>query len=104
MSSPHRSLLELLLPLGRADHALVLGSACPERLRPGVGDAGGELLDLVVVAPAEAERGRAWLDSALDECARRLARHGIAYLILPRGSRRRAKRRLSARGLAVEGA
>jgi hypothetical protein len=104
MSSPHRSLLELLLPLGRAENALVLGSACPERLRPAVGDAGGELLDLVVVAPGEAERGRAWLDSALDECARRLGRHGIVYLILPRGSRRRARRRLSTGGLAVDGA
>jgi hypothetical protein len=99
-----RSLLELLLPRGRSARALVLGSACPERLRPAAGDDGDEPLDLVVVAPGEAERGRDWLDRAIDECGARLDGDGIAYLILPRRSRGRARRRLRAHGLAVEGA
>lgn len=102
-SSRRRSVLELLLPRGRAARALVLGSACPERLRPAAGDA-GEPLDLVVVAPDESERRRAWLDRAIDECSTRLDPDGIAYLILPRRARRRAARRLRARGLAIEAA
>ena len=99
---PRRSVLELLLPQGRAARALVLGSGCPERLRPAAEDAGDGPLDLVVVAPGETERGRPWLDVAIDECATRLDRDGIAYLILPSGSRRRARRRLLSRGLVLE--
>lgn len=98
-----RSLLELLLPRGQAVRAVVLGSACPERLRPvNAGAEGDAPLDLVVMAPTVAEGGRAWVAEAIDRCAARLDPDGIAYLLLPRHLRRRARRLLRTHGLALE--
>jgi hypothetical protein len=97
-------LLELMLPVGRADTALVLGSACPVRLRPAGGAQGTEgLVDLAVLAPtpAECERGD-WLDEAIATCVDRLAADGLVYALLPRRLRSRAGARLTAAGLVTE--
>jgi len=97
-----RSLAELLLPDGAAERALVLGTGCPDRLRPQAGPAGEDgAHDLIVVAPGSDELGRSWLDRALDVCSVRLAPDGIAYLLLPRRARLRARRELRRRGLTV---
>ena len=98
-----RSLLELLLPDGRAARALTLGSACPPRLRPHATPVDGEPVDLVVLAPTKAECRRAgWLAEAADTAAARLASDGVVYALVPRGPRLRAWRLLRARGLRAE--
>jgi Phosphotransferase enzyme family len=96
-------LLELLLPAGHADGALVLGSACPPRLRPpGVRGDGGSV-DLAVLAPTQDECEQSgWLEQAAATCAERLAPDGVVYALLPRPWRARAGARLKAAGLAVE--
>lgn len=97
-----RSPLELLLPGGCASSALVLGSACPERLRPAAAAPGEGPVDLVVVAPAAAESGRVWLTHAIDECVDRLEPDGVAYLLLDRRDRTSARRLLRERSLFLE--
>src|SRR5688572_842560 len=98
-----RSVLELALPAGRAARSLVIGEACPAGLRPqnGPGSDGGPV-DLVVVAPSEAERGGAgWLEGAVAACAERLHPDGIAYLLVPPRARMRARSLCAERGLAL---
>jgi hypothetical protein len=97
-----RSLLELLLPGGAAARAVVIGSACPDRLRPSASSATeAGPVELAVVAPGPEERGGLWLDHAVDVCSARLAPDGIAYLLLPRRDRVRAWRALRGRGLEI---
>jgi Phosphotransferase enzyme family len=96
-------LLELLLPAGRAETALVLGSACPPRLRPTAAQHEGGLVDLAVLAPTEAECEQDdWLEEAAATCAERLTPDGLAYALLPRRWRAKAGARLKAAGLVVE--
>ena len=103
---PRLSLLELLLPGGRAERALVLGSACPPRLRPafsGLDGSGHEPAELVVIAPDEAERTRAgWLADAVATCGARLAPDGLAYVLVRRDQRSEARTLLDAQGLQTE--
>lgn len=95
------TLLELLLPEGRASGAAVLGSGCPPRLVPRAG--GAAAADLVVLAPTPQELALpGWLDDAAAICVRRLAPDGLAYVLAPPRARRRAAHRLRARGLVVE--
>jgi hypothetical protein len=97
-------LLELLLPTGRAESALVLGSACPPRLRPVATVRGdGGLVDLTVLAPtpAECEEGE-WLAEAVATCSERLAPGGLVYALLPPRWRARTRARLKGVGLAIE--
>ncbi|MFP5362540.1 MAG: hypothetical protein ACLGI5_07400 [Thermoleophilia bacterium] len=95
------TLLELLLPAGRARGALVLGAGCPQRLRPR--ECAGGAVDLAVLAPAAGELAApGWLDGAVAESATRLAPDGLLYALLPPGARRRAARALRARGLVVD--
>jgi Phosphotransferase enzyme family len=97
------TLLELLLPGGRAGSALVLGSGCPERLAPAVGAGEGEgQVDLAVLAPSRSELERDdWLAGAAATCAARLAPDGVAYALVPRRWRSRARARLKAAGMAA---
>ena len=99
---PRRSILELLLPGGRAANALVLGDGCPERLRPAAPDGGAESCALVVVAPSGAEVDRGWLSDSIERCAEALAPDGVAYVLVPRRARFRARRLLHSRGLVLE--
>lgn len=97
------ALLELALPRGRADRALVLGSGCPPRLLPPAGGADSEPADLIVMAPTAAEAARpGWLERAADTCAAGLSPHGMVHLLVDRRSRWRARRLLRRRGLVVE--
>jgi aminoglycoside phosphotransferase len=100
MTLPARlSLLELLLPAGRARSALVLGAACPGRLRPAVGGT-DEQPDLIVVAPDPSEAGsRDWLEHAVATCAARLGGEGLAYVLADPRTRRRVRRLLRRAGL-----
>ena len=102
MEGPQRlSLLELLLPGGRAAQIQVIGSACPAALAAPAGTRGaGEPPDLLVIAPSDAEsREPGWLTTA---CGGSLSEEGVAYLLVPRAHRRRARGLLRVRGLEVE--
>ena len=96
-----RGILELLLPAGRAEQTLVLGGGCPERLVPSSPEGAGPY-GLVVVAPAGDESARAWLGEAVERCAAGLHPDGVAYVLVPRGTRLRARRLLRSRGLVLE--
>lgn len=96
-----RSILELLLPGGRARQALVLGRGCPERLVPSSREGHGPY-GLVVVAPSRDEAARAWLAEAVERCAAGLHPDGVAYVLVPRRNRLRARRLLRSRGLVLE--
>ena len=98
---PRRSILELLLPGGRAERALVIGDGCPELLRPSSPE-GAEANGLVVVAPSGDEAAHSWLAEAVERGAAALEPDGIAYVLVPRGHRRRASRLLRSHGLALE--
>jgi len=99
--------LELLLPEGVARGVLVLGSACPPRLRPATTDLhrdeAAEATDLVVIAPGAGElREPRWLESAVERGADVLSRDGLVYVLVPPRSRRRARALLRKRGLDPE--
>jgi Phosphotransferase enzyme family len=93
-----------MLPAGRASSALVLGSACPERLTPAPGESPDDAtVDLIVLAPTDPEAADTrWLERAAAACEARLAADGIAYALLPRRRRRGLRRLLRARGLRFE--
>jgi hypothetical protein len=97
--------LELLLPAGRANRALVLGSGCPEHLWPAAAPAdASEPVDLVVIAPTEAEcEAEDWLAHAATSGDERLARDGVTYALVPRRWRSRARKLLARQGLEIEG-
>lgn len=99
------SLLELLLPGGRASAAVVLGTACPSRLRPASeapATRSGQV-DLAVVAPGARELEEdGWLERAVARAAGALSADGVIYLLVPPRSRGRARRLLRRRGLAIE--
>lgn len=97
------TLLELLLPEGRAAGALVLGSGCPPRLRPATSLTAPADLVLVVPTPQElAQDG--WLEQAVATGSRQLAPDGLAYVVVPARRRRRARRLLYGNGLRAQDA
>jgi len=101
---PPQTLLELLLPDGRADRSAVLGSACPPRLRPPSTSGDGEApLDLILLAPDDAESRRpGWLAQAAATCAARLSDDGLAYVLVSPRRRRRISSLLRDEGLRTE--
>lgn len=103
-STARQSLLELLLPGGCSERTVVLGSGCPARLiRQLPGDDGRAPVDLMVLAPSEAEeRQPGWLCAAVDSGAARLAADGIVYVMVGPGARRATRRLLRTQGLTVD--
>jgi hypothetical protein len=98
------SALELLHPNGAARHALVIGTCCPEILKPRCREPGaGQEADLVVVAPSRAERReRNWLRNAVEAAEAALAPDGVVYVVSSPLGRARIARRLAARDLEVK--
>ena len=95
--------LELLHPAGRVDRLLVLGDRCPPALLPPAATMATENVDLALIAPSPADlREGRWLERTTLYAARALAEHGLAYALLPRGSRVAARRRLRDAGLVLE--
>ena len=79
--------LGLLHPDGCARRVLLLGSGCPERLRPAAG-AAAPPCDLIVVAPSPAEaRDPGWRAGALGRVAEALDPDGLVYLLAAPGAR-----------------
>lgn len=81
--------IELLLPSGFAETALVLGDACPDALAPSAPEPGsGETaVDLIIVAPSQAQKqDPRWVEETARRTALRLAAAGIAY-VLPASAR-----------------
>lgn len=101
-SARGRSPLELLLPLGRSGHALVLGSGCPAVLDPPRrAEGANEPASLVVIAPSRLEAGEpAWLDAAAKRAGASLAPDGVVYVLAAPRPRRRLRRALREHGLA----
>ena len=103
------SSLALWHPDGVAPRSVVVGSACPAKLRPtgsvierAHGAREREPVDLVLVWPGRGERGRSeWLEEALASVSATLAPDGVIYLVLPATRRRRAAALLRAHGLEI---
>ena len=96
--------LELLLPDGRARLPVVVGGACPPRLRPGSGASSATTSDLVVLAPLPVEAADAgWLRDAVARVAA-LPVDGVACVIAPPHARRRAQRLLKRVGFTATAA
>src|SRR5262245_41443356 len=95
--------LELLLPKGFADGALVLGGACPPVLMPLAGTARDEgSADLIVIAPTKNEqRDPAWVRLGVRTAAARLSADGLVYVVPAHAWRLR--RALVASGLEAAG-
>ena len=92
--------IELLLPHGCAEAAIVLGAGCPAPLVPAATVPPSEdvPVDLVVIAPSRAEeQDKTWIDQAAERAVRGLAPGGVTY-VLP-ASARRLRHDLSRRGL-----
>ncbi|HYC30793.1 MAG TPA: hypothetical protein VEB59_00815, partial [Gemmatimonadales bacterium] len=95
--------LELLHPDGLARRAVVLGGACPARLRPGAPE-GEPKWDLVVIAPTAAEaRSRDWVADSVRRTVGGLADDGLAYVLGAAGARRRIAGALEREGLRTSG-
>jgi hypothetical protein len=96
--------LELLHPDGLARRATVIGSGCPEVLRPRRPEPGaGGHADLVVLAPTRDElREATWLESAVEAAAASLADDGVVYVLSPPRLRPRIVRLLAKRGIAIK--
>jgi hypothetical protein len=76
--------MELLLPSGFAETALVLGDACPAALAPSAPEPGSDetAVDLIIVAPSKAqEQDPSWVEETVRRTALRLAAAGIAYVV-----------------------
>jgi phosphotransferase family enzyme len=99
-----RSVLELLHPDGVIDHAWVIGSKCPDRLRPTQErDPLTGAADLVVLAPTPDECQRpGWISGVLGDVARQLASDGFVYVLAPPRWRRVIARRLAQAGLMLD--
>ena len=97
--TPCPGLLELLHPDGAAPRSVVLGSACPDRLRPS-GVEGEPPWDLAVVAPSPQEaRSPTWRGDTTALIATSLRDDGLAYVLAPAGPRRAIRRDLALAGL-----
>jgi hypothetical protein len=76
--------IELLLPNGFAERAIVLGDACPGAFAPASSEqtADGTPVDLVLLAPSTDERrDSTWVRRAVHTAVSRLASSGIAYVV-----------------------
>jgi hypothetical protein len=94
--------LELLHPDGVVCGTAVIGSGCPQDLRPArIGAA--DRHDLVVWAPTRSEiETPGWLEDAARAAAEGLAQNGLVYVLAPPRNRRRALRVLSRHGLSTD--
>jgi hypothetical protein len=88
--------LELMLPLGQARSARVLGSAMPAwHSSFAAGAEEGFGADLILAAPTGAEcRDADWLDRALRQLEDAAHRGGVGYVLAPRRWRRHVLKRL----------
>lgn len=92
--------LELFHPDGAVKCVQVIGSACPERLAPGLQAKAGLPADLILLAPSEGEcQYPGWLDSRLSSLAQRLNIDGFVYGLVPPAWRRRVQQLLNKNGL-----
>jgi len=86
--------IELLLPNGFAERAIVLGDACPSALAPApsVQGSDGAPVDLVLLAPSgDQRRDPKWIQRAVHIAASRLSSSGMVYVVPSRAmSLRRA--------------
>jgi Phosphotransferase enzyme family len=95
--------LEPLLPGGRADRLLLLGSAPPAALRPSGAAAAEENVDLALLLPDRHElRERNWTREAVARAAGAISTDGIVYALVPGRSRRRLRAELERAGLLPE--
>src|SRR5579859_7646356 len=100
MGSDDVTPLELFHPRGIALRPLVLGNACPPRLRPLRERGACSSADLIVAAPTPEECAtHGWIQESAREIARRLERDGLAYVLTPPRWRPRFLRELRAHGL-----
>lgn len=99
--SAGRSVLEFLLPDGRAAAVGMLGSGTPSLLRspsPPVEPP----WDIIVVAPSEREaRSRSWVDATARAAAHSVSRDGLVYVLAPVITRLRLGHALRQAGLSV---
>jgi len=99
--SAGRSVLEFLLPDGRADTVGVLGSGTPSLLRPPSPPVEPPW-DIIVVAPSEREaRSRSWADATARAAARSVSSDGLVYVLAPVITRIRLGHALRQAGLSV---
>jgi hypothetical protein len=97
------SLLELFHPDGAAQRALVIGSNCPEILRPLQCSEITEDVDLVILAPTPAEcRASGWLEDAARSVSQRLTADGVAYAVVPPLRRLRIRNLLYGCNLSID--
>jgi hypothetical protein len=76
--------IELLLPNGFAERAIVLGDACPSALAPASSEQtqDGTPVDLVLLAPSTHERrDPGWIQRAVHTAASRLVPSGMVYVV-----------------------
>jgi len=98
------SVLELLLPGGSVAASTVIGSGCPDALRPSAMTAEPPW-DIIVLAPSQREqRSSAWIDVAAETAARSVSSHGLVYVIAPLSTRLRLGRALNRAGLSITSA
>ncbi len=101
MTTP--SPLELLHPAGRVERVLLLGERCASWMQPRAAIQASLDVDLAIIAPSPADlRKSGWLERAVLDAARGLAGDGFVYALVPRRSRRAARRRLRHAGLVLE--
>jgi hypothetical protein len=95
--------LELLLPTGRANHSLQLGSRSLPSLLPAVPPSVTPTdIDLFLLAPTDQEcTTPGWLAAAVHQIARSLAPDGLACLLVPPRHRPRLLRLLAQHQLTV---
>lgn len=98
------SLLELLHPQGIAIRSLVIGSRCPEMLRPWSQMAAKEgNADLIILAPTAREcRINGWVQEAIRSISQKLELNGVAYVLAPPLWRLRIRKLLSEYGLSID--
>lgn len=97
------SALEPLLPQGRAERALVLGTEPYASLIPADADSADQDVDLVLLLPARQElREGSWMRAAARRASSAIRPDGAVYALVPRGHRRRARAALAEAGLLVE--
>jgi hypothetical protein len=78
----------------------VLGSACPERIRPAAPADGAH--DLAIIAPSPSEADEEWIRAAIERSAASLEPGGVVYLLLPPSARGQARRILRSHGFVLE--
>jgi hypothetical protein len=95
--------LELLLPRGRAERLLVLGTQSAAGLVPSRASRSDEDVDLVLLLPSNSElRAEGWLHKASMRAASAIGPSGVVYAVVPRRFRRRMRGFLERADLVVE--